>query len=165
MKKMLLLLICLLLLTGCSLSGSDGDHVTFYYPRVTPDYEQESALIAYEQQDASGHTDDIGYLLSMYLRGPLDEELVCPFPQHTTLHTIWANSETLTIEISDTARSLTDARFSLACSCLTMTCKELTGVQTVTIRSGDRSFTSDGSDLLLADNYYFPADSGNGGTE
>jgi len=46
---------------------------------------------------------------------------------------------------------MTDAQFILACSCLTMTCLELTDAEHVTINSGDRSVTMSKSTLLLHD--------------
>ena len=57
----------------------------------------------------------------------------------------------LTIEISNTSALLSDAEFSLACACLSMTCMGLANVENVTIVSGSRSLTLSRDNLLLND--------------
>ncbi len=52
--------------------------VTFYYPRREYQYGAEDGVISSEQREASGHADDLHYLLSLYLIGPSSDELVSP---------------------------------------------------------------------------------------
>ena len=56
-----------------------------------------------------------------------------------------------TIEIWYTSGLLSDAEFSLACACLSMTCMELVNAEKVTIVSGSRSLTLSRDNLLLND--------------
>lgn len=165
MKRFFCLILSAFLLTGCSFTSSVSDPVNYYYPRAEADYNQESSLIAYEQREATGHRNNLGYLMSMYLMGPVNETLVSPFPADTTIFSIWMDGRSITLEISDTTRTLTDAEFSLACACLTMTCLDITNAQKISIVSGERTFTSDGSDLLLADVYYPGEAAENGGNQ
>lgn len=137
-----------LLLTGC---GSRlKEPVTFYYARA--DYEQDmSSIIASERREASGHRDDLSYLMVLYFMGPSDKKLVSPLPRNVSLFSAEQSGSTVTLRLSDTSESMTDAQFTLACSCLALTCLELTEAEQVTINSGDRSVTMGADALLLQD--------------
>lgn len=154
MKRIFCLVVTALLLfslTSCSIDNSGRDQALFYFCRVNYSYREKDSVITAEQRDITGHAGDLTYLLSLYLVGPLDEELASPFPSRTQLLSAEAMEDTLNLELSDTAKSLTDAQFSLACACLTMTCMELTEVSQVTIISGDRIITLGSEELLLYD--------------
>ena len=136
------------LLPGCGQKMKEP--VTFYY-QVT-DYQGTMACpIAGEEREVAGYRDNLKYLLTFYLMGPISQELASPLPQGTQLQSINQSSEELTIEISDTASTLSDSAFSLACACLSMTCMGLTNAENVTIVSGSRSLTISQDNLLLND--------------
>lgn len=149
MKRLLsLVLLLILLLTGCA--DRIREPVVFYYVRTG--YEENmSAVLGAERREASGHRDDLSYLLALYLMGPTNEELHSPLPAGTRMFSAQRSGTSLTLYLSDTTDSITDIQFTLACSCLTMTCMELTDVESVTIHSGDRSITMDADTLLLQD--------------
>ena len=85
MKRFFCLLLCLcLFLPGCS-GELMKNPVTFYYPRQEYRYGAEDGVISSEQREASGHTNDLRYLLSLYLIGPSSDELVSPLPWGTRL--------------------------------------------------------------------------------
>lgn len=142
MKRALtFLLILSLLLTGCSLANHNvKEPAEFYYPRVCtrPDeyrtYFSEGA-IGSEIREASGHTDDLYYLLSMYLRGPLDPQLVSPFPVGCALVNAQQDGSELTVSLTSGASLLSDLDLSMACACIAKTCMSLTDAQTVRIES------------------------------
>lgn len=136
------------LLTGCGQKVKDP--VVFYYCK---DAYQENmdCPIAQEEREVAGNQDDLKYLLSFYLMGPVSKGLVSPLPRGTLLYTITQEDTKLTIEISNTSALLTDSEFSLACACLSMTCMELTNAENVTITSGSRSLTLSRDNLLLND--------------
>ena len=70
MKRFFYLFLCLcLFLPGCS-GELMKNPVTFYYPRREYQYGAEDGVISSEQREASGHADDLHYLLSLYLIGP-----------------------------------------------------------------------------------------------
>ena len=83
--------------------------------------------------------------------GPISQELFSPLPRGIQLYGIQQDSGELTIEISNTAATLSDAEFSLACACLSMTCMGLTDTDSVTIVSGSRNLTLNRENLLLND--------------
>ena len=152
MKRWIAILLCLLLvlsLFGCKKSDDDNT-VSFYYCRAEYDYGEEYGVVAPEQRELSEHATDLSNLLTLYLVGPLEEHLASPF---TGTKLISVNSEDgqLFIRLADTAKSMTDARFTLACACMTMTCLELVDAEQVTIYCGDRTVTMSRDSLLLYD--------------
>ena len=151
MKRFLCLLLCLcLFLPGCS-GELMKNPVTFYYPRREYQYGAEDGVISSEQREASGHTNDLRYLLSLYLIGPSSDELVSPLPWGTRLLGVSRENATSTLELTDTAQSVTDTEFTLACACLTMTTLSITGGDEVVITSGSRSVTMRRDSLTLID--------------
>lgn len=143
-----ILLLCTLFLSGCG--DTLKEPVTFYY--LNSNYEEEMAsVIGTEQREASGHRDDLMYLMALYLMGPATEELQSPLPQGTTIRSAEQHGPNITICLSDLSGDLTDARFTLAYTCLALTCLDLTDATKVTINSGDHSITLDLEDLLLQD--------------
>ena len=104
-----------------------------------------------EEREVTGYRDNLKYLLTFYLMGPISQELSSPLPRGTQLYSIGQDSAELIIELSDTASTLNDSRFSLACACLSMTCMGLTNAERVTIVSGSRSLTFASDNLLLSD--------------
>ena len=152
MKKMLctalVMILLVSLLPGCGQKMKEP--VTFYY-QITNYQENMVSPIAGEEREVAGYRDNLKYLLTFYLMGPISQELSSPLPRGTQLCGISQEGTELTIEISDTASTLNDSGFSLACACLSMTCMGLTNAERVTIISGSRSLTFDRTNLLLSD--------------
>lgn len=152
MKRILCLLLCAcLLLGGCAASQGMREPVTFYYLRTDYRYGTADGVIAGESRESSGHSGDLTYLISMYLMGPSSEELVSPLPQGTTLLDIIQEENTVTLALSDVGKSVTELEYSLACACLAMTVMGISGGDSVTIQSGDRSVTITGDNLTIYD--------------
>ncbi len=152
MKQLIcLFLIFSLLLCGCSSLGERiKEPTTFYY--LCGQYQQDlCCVILTEEREASGHTDDLSYLLALYLMGPVSEECRSPLPSGTAVQSIQHNSNTLTIELSDLDKTLSDSEFSLAGACLTMTCLDIVPARNVTVISGTRSVTMNRNSLSLFD--------------
>ena len=57
----------------------------------------------------------------------------------------------ITLYLSDTAATMDDMEYSLACTCLSLTCLDLTDAASVTITSGNRSITMNRNTLTLFD--------------
>ena len=146
-------LICALLLMSMLLCGCTErlkEPVTFYYIRAA--YETDmSAIIGSELREASGHREDLAYLMALYLMGPADEELRDPLPRGTSIESVEHKNAAVVLHLSDLTDTMTDSQFTLACSCLTLTCLELTDAESVTIISGDRSITLQADTLILQD--------------
>lgn len=167
MKKWIsIILCCVLFFTGCSFhSSSLKEPVSFYYPRNSYVYQTENAVMAPEAREALGHTQDLSYLINLYLAGPLSENLHSPFPADTKLIAITRHNKTLSIELTDSSRSLSDAQFSLACACFARTCIELSESHTVVITSGSRTLSTSMEELLLVDSSTMGLTDSDGGTE
>lgn len=161
MKKHICLLLCLMLmLSGCAVK----DNVSFYYPRVEYIYDAQDGVIAPEKRDITGHRDDLKFLMSLYLMGPLDEALESPFSSKTRLVSVETVDNSVVITLSDTSATLSDSEFILACACLTMTCMDITSADSVTVVSGGRTTTLDPELLTMFDSGT-PIETTNGGTQ
>ena len=152
MKRFLcILLIASAIMSGCQTSGERiKEPVTFYYVKSNYQRELTNAFLS-EQREASGHRDDLSYLMALYLMGPIDENLTSPIPAGTRIYIQESNAYNVKLKLSDTEKTLSDAEFSVASACLAMTCLELTGTQTVTVSSGSRSVTMTSGNLELTD--------------
>lgn len=157
MKKLTALLLLLsLLLCGCGPSGQHlKDPVTFYYllDKYEHDYKygEEPVVFAPEEREASGHRNDLNYLLALYLIGPSEEGLRSPVPWGTRVLELEESGKHITLKLSDTTSSMSDIDFTRACACLTLTCLDLTDADKVTVQSGDRSVTMTRDTLILFD--------------
>lgn len=145
----------LLLLSLCSCafpSGKGKSDTNFYYRRTEYQFNKDPAsIIVPEKRDISGHGEDIPYILSLYLMGPLSEDLKSPFPSYTKLISAEVNADTLSIELTDASSIMSGSKFSLACGCMALTCLELVDVSTVVIHCGDKIISLQADDILLQD--------------
>lgn len=147
MRRILILCIlgCLVLnLAGCSFGSQLKEPVPFYYTRDGENYVYGEAdgVITSEEREASGHTADLEYLLSLYLSGPLDEDLVSPFPEGTQLESIDRDSSGLIILLNDSFSQLSGMELTVACACISATCFALVDVQQVRIISPQTQYDS-----------------------
>ena len=148
MKRLVcILLILTLLLCGCR----KDDKVKFYYCPADSLSGAQDSLFTSEVRTVTGYTDDLYFLISLYLSGPLDQDLVSPFPEGTELELIAADLPDITVQLKDLPQNMTDSEYSIACACLSMTVMELTDAESVTVVSGKRSVTMKASTLVLSD--------------
>lgn len=148
MKRCLCIAMLLLfLLCGCN----KEDKVIFYYCPVDYLSTQNGSVLSPETRSITGYRDNLHFLISLYLTGPLDQDLKSPFPKGTKLQSLIQNDNQLTIQLYNLPQNLSDVEFSLACACLTMTCMEFSNVESVTILCGNRSVTMDETTLTLSD--------------
>lgn len=162
MKRAICLMLSVLLLGGLfgchyGKSGDILEPVEFFYPRHSDSfvYGAEDGFIAAEIREASGHTGDLNYLLSIYLRGPLDSGLRSPFPAGCKLEDVRTGGNTLCIVLSSEFLTLENLELTLACASLAKTGLSLTGLERVRIDAEadgkTLSMTLDSDALLLAD--------------
>ena len=142
MKKIICLLLAVfILLSGCSFAnGNIKEPVEFYYPRSCsrPDEYKtffSEGAIASEIREASGRRNDLYYLLSMYLRGPLDPNLHSPFPPGSAVVKVQQNDRELSVYLNAVAANLEAMDLTVACSCLAQTCMALADVDAVYIEA------------------------------
>ena len=172
MKRFLsILLIVLLCLSGCSIGHEQfKDPVTFYYLRDYSDLDNRDAFfsegaLGSELREASGHRNDLNYLVSIYLQGPLDGNLRSPFPVGCRPMDIRQDDGILYLVLSPAITGLGEMELTVACACLAKTCMELVTVDAVQIEGStpdgsatvSRIFTADS--LILADSFSPPTES------
>lgn len=142
-----------MLLGGCFRQAPQSNElVTFYYLQSQYQYGDSQSILGQEERQVSGHREDLRYLITLYLMGPTEEGLRSPLPSGTRILSAEQEEGSVTITLSEVPASMTDLAFSLACACLTKTCIELTGTDSVTIVSGARSVTMGSENLILSDN-------------
>lgn len=141
-----------LLLCGCSVLGERiKEPVTFYYLRSEYTFFAENGVFVPEEREASGHRDDLGYLLKLYLMGPADDELASPLPRGTRITGVERTDSAITIQLSDNTLGMSDVDFSLAAGCLSLTCFDITQTDSVTVTCAERSVTMSRDNLILYD--------------
>ena len=136
MKKFIcLLLAALLCVTGCDSSQDETPGVLFYYLRKSEDFVYGSAdgVVTGEERDPSGYRNNLKYLITLYLQGPVDEKLQSPFPAGCKLVVLSQEEEELTLLLNSNFCTLKDMDLTLACVCLAKTCFSLTDAQRVRI--------------------------------
>lgn len=148
---LILALAVLVLLPACDDSGEEA--VSFYYLRREFTMGQSDSVLASEPREFSGSRDTLDYLLGIYLNGPMDDNLISPFPEGTKLVQHRMEGDTLVLELSKEFSSLEGIRLTLAASCLATTCFHLTQAETVQITCGeDMPITLGRESLNLLDN-------------
>lgn len=165
MKRIVCLLLTVLLLSGChySESGDILEPVEFFYPRNTDSflYGAVDGVLAAEVREASGHVGDLNYLITMYLRGPQEENLRSPFPAGCKLEEVRSGGNVLCIVLSGEFMELENTELTLACAALAKTCLPLSGMERLRIDavSDKKTFTItlNEDSLLLADYSAFEA--------
>ena len=133
MTSLFLIMVLLLGLCGCGSAGRD--EAVFYYQRMEFDYGSDSGVFVPESHDVSGHAGDLRYLLSLYLRGPSDQELKLPFPSGTLLVELEEAEGVLSVVLSSSAATLDSVDLLTACGCLAQTCFSICDAETVHITS------------------------------
>ena len=153
MKRILCMILCVIcFLYGCSVSSERiKDPVHFYYLKNTLEYRSHDGVIAREEREASGHRENLSYLLALYRIGPSSEELRLPFPEGTAILMMEQTEKEIKLALGSNASTMSDAEFSLACACLTLTCTELTNVERVTVTNGQQSITMTRESITLLD--------------
>ncbi len=172
MKRILcLILITLTLLSGCSFGREQlKEPVTFYYLRQydtqeTYDSFFSEGAIGEELREASGHRDDLQYLLALYMQGPNDRQLLRPFPVGSKILTSSMEDGNLVIVMNTVSSRFSEIDVTVSCACIAKTCMELVDADTVTVESYSpdgnvlfsRTFTTD--NLILEDTHTLPVES------
>jgi hypothetical protein len=141
MKKVVSLILAFLTvlsLSGCGTKTSQGeDTVSFYYLREADSYiyGAPDGVVTGEVRAESSASSGTGYLLSLYLMGPLDENLRSPFPAGCEITNIVRNGKEVTVVLNANFTTLKGIHLSLACVCLARTCMSVTGAEVVQIHA------------------------------
>ena len=143
-----------LLLSGCGRKGTLlVEPVHLYYPKAEYGHGAADSVIDYESIDGAGRMDDYEALLNEYFYDPVNEALVNPFPSGTRVLSAVLRGTEFRIRLTQEAAALADAKFALACTCLAITCFEMTDCREVTIISSTQRLTIRRDSWLLLDDY------------
>ena len=153
----LILMIVLCCVFGCSQKDNENQ-ISFYYCNSKVDYTPDDSLIGFEFYNKS--IDPFAYdkLLHTYLEGPQSKTLLSPFPNGTTLVSISIEQQTAYITLSDDFAKLTGIKLSIACACIGLTVKNITGCAKVVISAQNalleqqQSITINTNEIQLTDN-------------
>ena len=131
---LILTFVLLLSLCGCD-EAAGKSQATFYYQRTNFNFGSDTGVMVPEYHDVSGHEGDLRYLISLYLRGPMDQELTLPFPGGTLLVELEETEKELTVVLSSGASMLDPLDLITACGCLAQTCFAISDAQVLHIDS------------------------------
>ena len=146
------LLMISLLLSGCGFFQERiMEPVTFHYLRSDYLYGKDSSVIVSEEREASGHRDDLSYLLALYLMGPVQKDSISPLPPGTRILKPEQHGNTVTLELTNPSYTFQDTELTLACVCLTLTSLDITDAQEVVITYQDRTVSMTRESLTMMD--------------
>ena len=154
MKKwMLLLLLPLLLLFGCSDQEDAQEGTQFWYLNSTYQYGTEASMFACEYRSIDNA--DLLPALANYLSGPTHTDKISPFPKDTAVLSCNTDNGILSVTLSREFLQASPAQISCASICLAKTGTALTGCATVQIFTEDNPDTAylqlDHGDYMLYD--------------
>ena len=154
MKRLILFLLAISFALSCTAcAGTEEDHPSFYYLRTedTIAYGKEDALIAPVAQEFSENIQP-DQVWQLYFSGPGKEGYRSPFPRGTGLQGLTQKENLLILELSPEFSELDGIRLTLAGACLAATCRELTGMERIQVRSGSQIYDFYYHDFTFLDN-------------
>lgn len=120
--------------TGCEVEEVEyHSPVTFYYCTEELNYVSDSSIIQVEERTVNCPPNDYKSIIQLYLAGPKERGLYCPFPKDLTVTELLVDGETTYITFSTNLSYLTGVDLTLACICIANTCFGLTHTQNVDI--------------------------------
>lgn len=151
MNRLITLIMALLILitfVGCnSLQSKTDNNVTFYYRNVDIKHGAADGVIGSETRHAGEYRNDFEHLITIYLKGPRENDHTSPFPAGIYLKQFTLGSDRAYITLSSHMSLLSGLDLVIACACLTNTVLELTGVSSIEITAEDG--TLDGNPYLI----------------
>lgn len=159
MKRVIVLLLCVLLLAGCGARREEVKYpATFYYcyrDAQTGDYSTLTGAMAPEIRDLGSANPNYQDVIAQYMLGPKDEQLIPVFPEGTTAVSSKLRGGVLTVELSPHVQSLSGIDRTMAAACLSQTLMQLPNVKSVHLMSNGAAFwngaLSEDQFLLLDD--------------
>ena len=135
---LLVIILFLFALYGCGQTKSDFmEPVTFYFCRDIADTDMSNDdfhnVFVAETREGAGYTNNLIALLSLYLNGPITEELTSPFHLDVSVISYQTAGDSISIVLSDSFSAITGLDLTIACTCLSMTVMEFTGCNSVEI--------------------------------
>lgn len=136
MKQFVAFLLIVALVLCCAACAPVSENAcTFFYLRTadTVRYGEADGLIAPVTREIA--SEDLDYLLQLYLDGPVEENYVSPIPRGTRLLSVRWDEDTLVLELSREFSALDNIHLTLAGACLAATCHAMTGTESIRVHS------------------------------
>lgn len=123
MKRVIIFVLCFsVLLCGCGLNGtlidSENSYRFYYQSKEVEHLETEDSI---RSEYRKLESDDLADLLSVYLAGPVSDDLISPFPAGTSVENIQNSSDMVTLTMSGEFFTLQGIQLSIAYCCLAET--------------------------------------------
>ncbi len=165
MKRIFQLLLwtaLLLSLVGCGAAVQSGEGsmrqpVSFYYRAGSEDY--SGGAIQAELRDLGPEALSVEEILTMYLRGPLRENLRSPFPADLALEKTVLQDGLLTLTFNDAYANLSGIQLTLVNACLVHTMTQFSGIDSVCVQTTGSTVTEQVSVSLRPENFLLVDDS------
>lgn len=138
MKKLVIVLLLLSLLSGCAMRNAAEEGTPFYYPRSEVAFGTNDGVIGTENRDLST-LDNMSDMLALYFQGPLSQELSSPFPKGLRVLETRQENSTFTLTLSDEILELSGIELTVACVSIARTCNALSGAEDLILQSADGS--------------------------
>lgn len=155
-KFVIFLLSITLVLSGCGKGDASSKNILHcYYMHNELKFGDESGVIVSANREIDGNTDDYFLSISQYLNGPTSYDCISPFPAGTVLEDLSWDQNRVQIVLSPHITTLSGVDLMVACACLTKTVAELTGIDTVQIRSSSGLLNGEQVLTLTSANFMF----------
>lgn len=157
MRRLLVLLLCLVLLSACGGVGQTPEEamvqpVLFYYCTDLKNQTNTTALRA-EYRDLGEKRLLPEEVLELYLQGPQEEGLTLPLPEGIEVRSAVLEDGVLMLQIENMPAELTGIQRPLAAACVTLTMTQLQGVEAVCIQAEDVSLPDGWSGPWTAESF------------
>lgn len=134
MRKILVVLLALLMLTGCAAPmQTPAVPMEFYYTRREAAYHTAEGTMARELRDLGREDMGVDEIVQLYLQGPIDPSLVSPFPTDAVCEEVILDGGILTLRMNESYAALKGVQKTAALACLTMTFSQLPSVREVSV--------------------------------
>lgn len=152
--KRFVLILCLLLLCGCTRTETevtDGNFL-FFYRTEEISYGTADGVIAAETVSIDAAQIDLAELMEQYLNGPVSSGLIAAVPEQWVLQTAYLDVQTAVLVFADKGET-SPLEQTVADACLTRTLLQLPSVERVSITMQGQSETRilGENDILLSD--------------
>lgn len=163
MKKIfcIILVITIMTCTACQIESEKPlSTITVYYKASELTFGSAEGVITPYALDATGHKDDIEYLLNAYFSKIPSGNCADTFPAGTRVVSISLDALTAKVVLCDEFAKIGDLDLTIACACLTQTVISLTGCQEVIISAETAQLDGNNFITLSRDSYLLLDESG-----
>ena len=160
MKRFVTIFLVLILITAttaCTNMQKQGRAVQFYYPTEKVKHGTEQGVIASETRYFN-EEEALLNIISMYIQGPVSEDLRSPFPADLTVKELIRSSASIKMILSDHIAEQSGINLTLTCACIQKTLNGITGVDAVQIAAENEKINNQDM-LILNSNNIFLIDS------